>query len=102
VTVHVLPEAENEANEAAAWYEDRQSLLGARFLAEVETALAVVRQNAASLPRAEHYSGNFDVRRLSLRRFPYTLIVYCESDIAIVVAVAHTRRRPLYWLNRLN
>jgi hypothetical protein len=50
----------------------------------------------------EQYSGPFDVRRILLERFPYAVIVLCRPEETVVVAVAHTRRRPLYWLERLN
>ncbi|MCP4594404.1 MAG: hypothetical protein GY842_27045 [bacterium] len=41
------------------------------------------------------------VRRASLSRFPYAL-VFIELDEEIrVLAVAHDKRRPGYWLDRL-
>jgi len=102
VTLHVLPDAEREAIEAAAWYEDKQPALGARFLDEVQLAIDLVRQDAQSLPRMEQYSGDFDVRTQRLKRFPYVLVVQCEPEATLVVAIAHSRRKPLYWTSRLN
>ena len=39
------------------------------------------------------------IRRYPLPRFPYAL-AYLAEDIPVIIAVAHIRRRPLYWLGR--
>jgi plasmid stabilization system protein ParE len=39
-------------------------------------------------------------RGLMVRRFPYQLIYYVRSDDIVLVAVAHTKRRPGYWKRR--
>jgi toxin ParE1/3/4 len=100
--LRVLPEAQGEAIEAAVWYEDRQRSLGEEFLCEIETAFERIRQGVDSLSRLEQYSGLLDIRRMILRRFPYAVIVLWRTDETIVVAIAHTRRRPLYWMDRVN
>jgi len=98
----VLPEAQGEAIEAAVWYEERQRSLGEEFLDEIESAFEHIRLGADSLSRMEPYSGQLDIRRLLLRRFPYAVIILRRLEETVVVAVAHTRRRPLYWLDRVN
>jgi len=40
-------------------------------------------------------------RRYVLPDFPYSVIYFVEAAI-IIVAVAHDRRRPGYWRERLN
>lgn len=101
MSFHVLPEAQGDAIEAAIWYDDRQPFLGTEFLAEVHRAFDKIRTGTSSLARLETYSGPHDIRRVFLKRFPYAVIVLCRFDDSVVVAVAHTRRRPLYWLGRL-
>lgn len=98
----VLPEAEGEAIAAAVWYDKRQPFLGDEFLAAVDDALNTIRRSPESLSRMEQYSGPLDIRRILLKRFPYAVMVLCRPEETVVVAVAHTRRRPLYWLERLN
>jgi toxin ParE1/3/4 len=100
--LRVLPEAQGEAIEAAVWYEDRQRSLGEEFLCEIETAFERIRQGVDFLSRLEPYSGLLDIRRVILRRFPYAVIVLWRTDEMIVVVIAHTRRRPLYWMDRVN
>ncbi|HEX6986059.1 MAG TPA: hypothetical protein VF170_11825 [Planctomycetaceae bacterium] len=97
----VLPEADGEALEAALRYEDREPGLGNDFLAELERAFGSIRRDPGSLPRLEDYSGPHEIRRCMLRRFPYAVVFLDRPGEALVVAVAHTRRRPLYWLDRL-
>ena len=97
----VLPEAQGDAIEAAIWYDDRQASLGTEFLAVVRQAFLLIQSGSSSLSKLETYNGSHDVRRLLLKRFPYAVIVLFRPEEVIVVAVAHTRRRPLYWLDRL-
>jgi toxin ParE1/3/4 len=41
------------------------------------------------------------LRRVALRRFPFS-VVYTKTTVRLeVLAVAHMKRRPLYWLERV-
>ena len=40
------------------------------------------------------------IRRALVQRFPYALPFEAHSNQIRVLAVAHDKRRPLYWLNR--
>ena len=42
-----------------------------------------------------------DIRRAPLHRFPLSIIYRDQSGGFQVLAVAHDRRRPYYWLGRL-
>jgi hypothetical protein len=42
-----------------------------------------------------------EVRMGRVRGFPYTIPFRPQGAIALVVAVAHHKRRPDYWLARL-
>ena len=90
------PEAEAEYLEAVAYYEQRQPGLGASFLAEFESALAQV----CEAPNRYPVERKPDIRRIRLTRFPFA-ILFRESEGSVqVLAVAHRRRRPSYWLSR--
>ena len=97
----VLPEADGEGIAAALWYDERKSGLGDDFLDEMQAAFVRVRGNPRGQTRLEYDSGLHEIRRVLLKRFPYFVIFACRPDEILVVAVAHTRRRPLYWLDRL-
>ena len=91
------PEAEVEHLETVAYYEDRQPGLGASYLAEFASALERVCQAPSRYP----VDRQPDIRRIRLRRFPFTILFRESEGTVQVLAVAHHRRRPLYWLSRL-
>ncbi len=88
--------AAREFREAQKWYESRQTGLSGDFVTEVDRALERI---TAHPDRWPIYLNRF--RRVRLRRFPYS-IFYCleKADLILVLAVAHVRRRPDYWLRR--
>src|SRR6266481_7551916 len=52
----ILPEAEQDSDNAYAWYEEQRSGLGQRFLAAVETCLTAIQKSPkAFTPVLEHY-----------------------------------------------
>ena len=59
------------------------------------------RWRPTALPRLESYRGLHEIRRCALERFPYLVIFVCRPDEAVVVAISHARRHPLYWVERL-
>ena len=95
VTFH--EDANAEVIEAAHYYEGRTSGLGQMFLLDIEAAIEQIRSN----PEGFELIGT-EVRHKLLRRFPYSLMYAIEPDRLRVVAVAHQRRRPGYWLHRLS
>ena len=102
MNIRLLPEAVDEADEAALRYDTRRSGLKEEFHAELDLAWAAIEERSHGMPALEGYSGLFDVRRHLLKRFPYVVIFAYDEQECLIVAVAHTRRKPLYWLDRLN
>jgi toxin ParE1/3/4 len=97
VTYGFHPAAESEHLEQVAYYELQRDGLGARYLAEVEGALQVI----CGAPHRYPLERAPNIRRFGLKEFPYTLIFRESSGVVQVLAVAHHRRRPGYWLARL-
>ena len=99
--VRLAPEAVTELADAAVWYESRSPGLARRFLQEFETVLRVIESRSASFPRLLDTSPELNIRRALLPRFPYaSIFIELPSEIRIL-AVAHVKRRPGYWLNRI-
>jgi len=42
-----------------------------------------------------------NTRRHALPRFPYAVVFQEKEDILLVIAVAHAKRRPVYWKQRV-
>lgn len=99
--VRLAPEAARELNEAAVWYESRQSGLANRFLDELDALLPQIRQNPAAFPCLADIPADLEVRRALMVRFPFALVFLELRDDIRIVAVAHGKRRPGYWLYRL-
>jgi len=96
--VSIEPEAREELREAARWYEAARPGLGVEFVLEADRALGRIAEAASGFPVV---GGTEDVRRVLLGRFPYALVFIASGEQASVIAVAHGRRRPLYWASRL-
>ena len=79
------------------WYEDQRPGLGAEFLGVVHGVLGRVGSTPEQFPV---WLSNRRFRRALVARFPYALFFHIVGDEAVVVAVAHTSRRPGYWLVR--
>ena len=87
--------------EAALWYERHLPGLGEEFLVAVEAAVAQLEQNPRIGSRTPGVADE-SVRRVVVRRFPYHVVYIELPDRLQVLAVAHDRRRPAYWLGRLS
>ncbi len=70
------------------------------FLAEVEKGSIRIEDRPRIGPFWTYSKVPDGVRRLSLQTFPYHL-VYVDDPRLVIVAVAHMKRHPDYWLSRL-
>ena len=93
-------EAEDEIEAGWRWYEERRPGLGAEFLAAVEEALLRLEGPAVSFAVAG-MPQTLGVRRVLMRRFPYSVVFVDLPAERRVLAVAHGRRRPGFWKDRL-
>jgi len=91
------PTASEEIVETTAYYEGEVPGLGDRFIAEVERIVEVL----CDQPNIGQSVGE-ELRRIILARFPYSLIYSIESGRIWEIAVAHHRRRPGYWQERID
>ncbi|HEV7587837.1 MAG TPA: type II toxin-antitoxin system RelE/ParE family toxin [Longimicrobium sp.] len=88
--------ARRELRRAVDWYDGEAPGLGDELVAEVDRTLKdIVEYPDAGSP---HLAGT---RRLLTRRFPYSIIYQVRGDEIVVIAVAHQRRKPDFWLRRL-
>ena len=93
--------AEREAAEATDWYNARRSDLGFEFLEELQSQLAAIESDPERFARIQPTMAGREVRQARLTRFPYLVVFERKTDQTwVVLAVAHTSRRPGYWQYR--
>jgi toxin ParE1/3/4 len=99
--VRILAAAADEAVEAAAWYESERYGLGVEFERAIDAALDLLEEDIVPLtPAVGAAARKLGAKRLTLRRFPYDIVVRESGDEIIVIAFAHHARRPGYWRKR--
>lgn len=94
--IRFLEAAQQEVDDAVAWYYEREEDLGRDFLDELDRVIRRIK--SFPLASTEIEPG---IRRCLLARFPYGLIYGIDEDLIIVVAVSHLHRQPRYWIDRL-
>jgi toxin ParE1/3/4 len=74
--------------------------LGVDFFREYDRVISQIEEHPLRYPKLETVETTRDIRRFLLHRFPYYVAYEVLSDEVVVLAVAHTSRRPNYWLRR--
>jgi plasmid stabilization system protein ParE len=103
VRLELHPEARAELRSAALWHDERRPGLGDEFIAEVSAALDRIGDAPESYPPwpGTRAAGPL-IRKATIQRFPYVIAFEKHEQHVLVLAVAHARHRPLYWLTRTN
>jgi len=94
--IKIRRRALNEAKEARAWYAERDPAVATRFLIAFDEVLARI----TAVPGVgSTWPGLSELRRSPLVGFPYWVIYEDSATVVLVVAVAHQKRRPGYWVD---
>ncbi len=90
-------EATAEYDAAFDWYLEQSPDAALKFDAQVDRALAYI------LHAPQRWTaGPFSTRRFLLRNFPFNVIYRQLASARVqIVAIAHTSRRPGYWMGRI-
>ena len=90
----VLPEAADEFDDAADYYDEQKAGLGQRYRDEVDRHIRWIAMHP-DLPRIR--TGGY--RRVNLKVFPYYVAYVLHQQAIWVLAIAHGRRKPEYsWI----
>ncbi len=95
-------EAQEEARQQVAWYAERSPNVASRLETQIVAAIERVARNPLEFPLMEMRGNPGDIRRARIRDFPVLVIYQVLADKVLIVAVAHTSRRPGYWRYRLS
>ena len=91
----VKPLAENDAAEAAAWYNGKRKGLGSEFLLALDAKMHEIERNPMQFQVVYK-----NVRRALTRRFPYGIFFIVEDTTIHIIAILHTNRNPVSWQKR--
>jgi plasmid stabilization system protein ParE len=96
MNVSYLDAADSEFDEAITYYNAQRTGLGFEFADEVKEAVERIKNYPDAWTLLSER-----VRRCQVHRFPYRIIYQVRSDLLIIVAVQHHRRKPENWRTRL-
>ncbi|WP_416138237.1 hypothetical protein ACM26W_17420 [Halomonas sp. HK25] len=96
MTYHFHPAAEAEFLESVGYYESKVPGLGGALIEELETLAKLIGDS----PKAWQIELEPDIRRAPLQRFPLSIVYREQPGGFQILAIAHDRRRPQYWLGR--
>lgn len=96
MTYRLHPDAAEEHLESVTFYESRASGLGADYLTE----FAAVMRTIMKAPQLFPIEVAPEIRIAHLRRFPFSIHFRVVQSEIQVLAIAHQRRSPRYWLGR--
>jgi plasmid stabilization system protein ParE len=97
VNIRFLTLAQQEVDEAFAWFNEKDDGKGVDFLDDLDRAVRLVKNYPYASAEIEP-----EIRRRIFPHFPYSLIYGIDDQIIVVIAVAHFHRAPRYWVDRLS
>ncbi|OAI56381.1 hypothetical protein AYO49_00850 [Verrucomicrobiaceae bacterium SCGC AG-212-N21] len=98
MTFDFHPDALDEYQSAASWYEEQRFRLGLEFVEAIETGIFAVLSDPGRFQLV-----GVGIRICRIKRFPY-YVFYRYNEVGKhvrIVAVMHKRRKPDYWRDRL-
>ena len=90
------PEAVRDAEAARDWYAERSPFAARGFLLAMDTAVAAVMETPGRWPTRSHGCRQY----FFTSRYPFSLVYRVSNGAVEVIAVAHHRRKPEYWVGR--
>ncbi len=100
----LLAPARREYLQAVRWYRDevQDRDLGHDFIVKFRQRIERVQQMPRGGALVTGIDTPLEIRRAKLHRFPFHIFFAVRDEEIVVIAVAHERRRPGYWSDRLD
>jgi plasmid stabilization system protein ParE len=92
----LVASAESELAEAVGHYSEISETLARRFIADVRHAVALIEEFPEGSPVIAE-----GVRKRVMFEFPYLFFYRVANEEIVILAVAHQRRRPVNWRQRI-
>ncbi len=96
MNVRFLALADQEVDEAVAWYGKQSNDISRGFLDDLDRAVRLAKTYPLLATQIEP-----EIRRLLFIRYPYSLLYGIDEEAIVIIAVAHQQREPRYWADRV-
>jgi toxin ParE1/3/4 len=96
------PEAQAEFAADVDWYDDREVGVGGRFAKAAREAIDAAVHDPAAWAAWPGWGREPVVRSKGVDGFPFRVVYFVQDDLLTIVAVAHSKRRPGYWRERVS
>ena len=96
------PDAVDEYRAAAKWYEDKRSGLGDVFMDAVDLAIESILDPAITWGLYRDRERTPQIHSRSVAGFPFDVVYFLLDGDVLILAYAHERRRPGYWIDRVD
>jgi len=96
------PDAAAEFDAAVLWYESQGPGIGLALIHRAQQARHDISFWPNAAPPLTTTDDGTVIRGKAVRGYPYRIVYTVESDAILILAYAHERREPGYWLDRLD
>ena len=90
------PEATRELEDSFDWYAARSPAAARGFALAVDASLRKIGDNPERFPGIDRRH-----QTSSVERYPFQVVFRNDGDRIYIVAIAHAKRRPGYWRDRI-
>jgi hypothetical protein len=90
------PDAKDELFSTISYYNEQINGLGLEFLEEISRSINIINVNPKRWSILKLH-----VRKYIVQRFPFSIFYICNRSTIYIVAIAHNKRKPYYWKNRI-
>jgi hypothetical protein len=94
--IRFLKAAQLELDESFIYYEEQIAGLGFEFIHEIKNAIKQIKVHSEAWAE---YSNR--TRRYLVKKFPFGVIYQIRENEILIVAIAHSHRKPMYWKERI-
>ncbi len=95
------PQAQAEFAADIEWYDNREPGVGGRFADRVRAAVEAAVDDPEAFAPWPDWDAEPTVRAKSVNGFPYRVVYFVIDDRLTILAIAHEKRRPGYWRERM-
>ena len=96
------PDAAAEFDTAVRWYEQQEPGIGLALIDRAQEARQIIADWPDAATTFAIANDGTVIRSIAVRGYPHRIVYTVEPEAILIIAYAHERREPGYWLHRLN